>query len=65
MDARIIDITPRGGPAGVIIWQIETRPNASTPWHREHTGPHTSPDASKLRDLVASEGWNLVTDESA
>jgi len=51
-EVRIIDVTPPGGPDGVVIWQLETRPSADAPWHRDHTGRHTATDRSQLEQIA-------------
>lgn len=52
MQVRIIDVTPPRGPEGLTIWQIETRPHPDAPWHRDHSGAHTSQDRAKLEAIA-------------
>ena len=62
MDARIIDITPPGGPVGVVIWQLQTLHDGMP--HNSSEGSHTSTNPSQLRELAQSEGLNITEDES-
>lgn len=52
MHARIVDVTPAGGPEDLTIWQLETRPDANCPWHRDYSGAHTSQDYEALARIA-------------
>ena len=60
MDARIIDVTPPGGPKSLRIWQIETKPHPGGPWHQDRDGEHASADYDKLRRMIDANGWRFV-----
>ncbi len=62
MDARIIDITPSGGPDDVEIWQIEIFNGGR--WHRSTEGDHSNTDPSVLREVAKRDGLLITDDES-
>lgn len=63
MDARIIEITPPGGPLGIRIWQLQVLHTGGPP-HQSREGDHTSTQPEVLRMVAASQGLRLIRDDS-